>query len=218
MTTASTAEDQSQGAAAAAAEEGKHLGGAAAQEAQNVAGDVKEQARSFLDDTRQQLAEQSSVQRDRLVELLRGLSHDLRDMADQASSGSGLAHQLVRQGADRAERIGSRLDRREPTDLLEDVRTFARRKPGTFLAGALVAGVVAGRFARGVKDSDGSAASIDASETPAVAGQAPVPQPVTGPIDAPGVPVTPAADGGTTSYQTASTGGHASHDPFADAP
>jgi hypothetical protein len=181
MTTTPTASDRGQGTAATAADQGKHLGGVAAEEAQNVAGDVAEQLRSLLDDTVQQVSEQSSVQRDRLVELLKGLSHDLHQMAD-ASNGSGLAGQLVRGGAERAQAVSSRLDGREPSELVDEVRSFARRKPGVFLAGALVAGVVAGRFARGAKDaqdSPSSAAPVAAGDPAAQ----PVPRPVTGPLD-----------------------------------
>jgi len=43
------------------------------------------------------------------------------------------------------------LQNREPADLLEEVRSFARRKPGLFLLGAAAAGVLAGRLTSGVK-------------------------------------------------------------------
>lgn len=216
MTTASTAQDPGQASVSTAADEGKHVGGVAAREAQSVAGDVKAQARNFLDDTRQQVSEQASVQRDRLVELLRSLSHDLRDMADHASD-AGLARQLVHQGADRAERIGSSIDRREPADLLEDVRTFARRKPGVFLAGALVAGVVAGRFARGVKDS-GDSGSTGLPDDRSTEEHVPVPEPVTGPIDVPDSRETSAADTGMSSYGTASRDDVTTRGRLADTP
>ncbi|GAB3951736.1 hypothetical protein GCM10027614_54210 [Micromonospora vulcania] len=43
--------------------------------------------------------------------------------------------------------------------MLDDVRTYARRHPGTFLAGAAVAGLLVGRLTRGLtaSGSDGSA-------------------------------------------------------------
>ena len=44
------------------------------------------------------------------------------------------------------------LEQREPADLLDEVRNFARRRPGTFLIGAAVAGLAAGRLTRGLKD------------------------------------------------------------------
>jgi hypothetical protein len=83
--------------------------------------------------------------------VLRSVGDDLENMASHSDGGT--ASGLVREAADRARALSSRLDGREPRELLDDVRGFARRRPGTFLLGALVAGVVAGRLTRGAKDS-----------------------------------------------------------------
>lgn len=217
MTTAPTAQDQGHGTAATAGDEGKHLGGVAAEEAQSVAGDAKQQAQRFLDDAMQQINEQSSVQRDRLVELLRAFSRDLREMASHANSAS-LAGQLAHEGADRAEDAGSILDGREPADLVDDVRAFARRRPGAFLAGSLLAGVVVGRFARGAKDAKGGADLPSLNETDD-ARAVPVPRPVTGPLDGPGAPVTPAtttAEASPLPEHAGSTVDPASGGPYTD--
>lgn len=160
-----------------------------------------------MDDTVAQVNEQGAAQRDRLVELLRGVSRDLREMAERGD-GSSLAGQLVRQSADRADRVSSSLDGREPSDLVDEVRGFARRKPGTFLLGALIAGVVAGRFARGSKDADSSPGS-SSSPGPAHRQETPAPTPVTGPIQPahglePGAPV--ADEVPTTSYSQTDPG------------
>jgi hypothetical protein len=63
---------------------------------------------------------------------------------------------VAREAADRARGLSSRLEGREPRELLDDVRGFAQRKPGTFLLGALAAGVVAGRLTRGAKAAQSS--------------------------------------------------------------
>ena len=44
-----------------------------------------------------------------------------------------------------------KLQTRDPGELLDEVRSFARRKPGLFLLGAAAAGIVAGRLTSGVK-------------------------------------------------------------------
>jgi hypothetical protein len=49
------------------------------------------------------------------------------------------------------EEFATFLQNREPADLLDEVRSFARRRPGTFLLGAALAGVLAGRLTSGVK-------------------------------------------------------------------
>jgi hypothetical protein len=151
MTTSTTsAPDQQQSTPATAADEAQHVAGVAAGEARSVAGDARDQARQLIDETMQQVNEHGSAQRDRLVELLRGLSSDLHEMAEKSQS-NGVASTLVQQGADRADDLSSRLDGHELSDLVAEVRGFARRRPGTFLLGALAAGVVVGRFARGAK-------------------------------------------------------------------
>jgi hypothetical protein len=73
------------------------------------------------------------------------------DLARMASSGEGPAAGLAQEAADRVKGLSSQLSGREPGDLLDDLRRFARRRPGLFLGSALAAGVVAGRLTRGAK-------------------------------------------------------------------
>jgi hypothetical protein len=72
------------------------------------------------------------------------------------TSTSGPAHDLLHQATGKVEELAGWLQDREPADLLEEVRSFARRKPGTFLLGAALAGVVAGRLTSGVKAAHSS--------------------------------------------------------------
>ena len=58
--------------------------------------------------------------------------------------------------ADRAYGISDDVQTRGIGGLLSDVQTFARRRPGAFLRGTAVVGVMAGRAARNAKaDDDG---------------------------------------------------------------
>ncbi len=94
------------------------------------------------------------------------------------------------------------LAQRDPGSLLHEVKSFARRKPGVFIAGALVAGVVAGRLTRALtenaKDEHAGTSGTSASGTGAsgasgipAAPSAPTPAPVDAPLSAPvGSPVT----------------------------
>ena len=66
------------------------------------------------------------------------------------SEQDGVATDLARQAADRAWQAAGWLTDRDPGSLLNEVRSFARRKPGTYLAIALGAGVLAGRLTRGL--------------------------------------------------------------------
>lgn len=91
-------------------------------------------------------------------------------MADRSEQ-SGPVSELARQGADRINGVAGWLEQREPGDLLDQVRGYARRSPGTFLLGAALLGVAAGRLTRGVTSGDGeqsapaSQGSADATAT-----------------------------------------------------
>ena len=152
----SSAKDQAKQTAGTAADEGRQVAGAAQGEARKVASEASSQVRGLVDETTSQLEDQGRTQRDRVVETLRTLGDDLETMAE---SSDGIASNLAREVANRSHSLSSQLDGREPRELLDDVRGFARRKPGLFLGGALVAGVVAGRLARGAKDAQQSSSS-----------------------------------------------------------
>jgi hypothetical protein len=129
-------------------------------EAQHVAGTAVQQTRNLMTDATQQVSsqvnDQATAQRDKLSQTLRTLGDDLEQMASQGQ-GSGMAADLVREVATRARAFGSHLEGREPAQLLDEVRDVARRRPGTFLLGALAAGMVAGRLFRA--SADGIAAA-----------------------------------------------------------
>jgi len=153
---AGTAKEQAANVASTAKGEAQNVAGVAKQEAASVASDAKYQALNVLDQAKSQVTEQAGSQRDRLVGLLQDLSSQLEDMASGQGAPSGMAQDLVRQAADRARTLSSSIEGREPADLLEDVRSFARRKPGSFLLGALAAGVLAGRVTKGAKEANSS--------------------------------------------------------------
>jgi hypothetical protein len=68
-------------------------------------------------------------------------------------------------GADKAREVAQWLDGRDPGSLIDEVRSYARRRPGTYLAIALGAGLLAGRLTRGLTaaSADSSGPSADGS-------------------------------------------------------
>src|SRR3712207_5422599 len=56
---------------------------------------------------------------------------------------------LIQQAASKGSQIAQWLEDREPGDVLEELRRYARRRPVMFLALCGLAGVVAGRLTRG---------------------------------------------------------------------
>lgn len=198
MTTNPGPTERAQQAATTAADEGRHVAGVAKDEAQNVASTAAEQARNLVNESlgqvTDQVTEQAGNQRDKLVGTLQSLGDDLEQMASQTGA-PGLATDLAREVADRARALGSHLDGRAPGELLDDVRQFARRRPGAFVLGALAAGVVAGRVLRAA--ADGTAGAVAAQEsqpsTPSGSGAPTVATPVSPPPN-PTVPVTPVGE------------------------
>lgn len=159
------AQAQAQNVASTAKSEASDVAQTAKEQVANVTADVREQTKQLADEARGQLTEHASSQRDRAVESLRALADDFSSMAEKSDS-SGLGVQLAREGGDVAHKTADFLEQRDPTQILDEVRELARRRPGAFLVGAALAGVVAGRLARGAKSAHSSnSGSSDASRS-----------------------------------------------------
>ncbi|TDD68889.1 hypothetical protein E1262_14160 [Jiangella aurantiaca] len=122
---------------------------AAKEEASKVTGEARRQLHHLTGRTRDEATSQARQQKDRAVSGLRTMSEELRSMSDHSSQ-PGMAGDLVREAAGRADDFAGWLDGREPGELIEEVRAFASRRPGMFLALAVGAGVLAGRLTRGM--------------------------------------------------------------------
>ena len=144
--------DVAKGEAAAvkdtAVEAGKDVAATAKDEAVNVAEEAKYQAKSLLSTATSEVQNQASTQQGRLASTLRGYADELQGIS-QGSAPSGVMGDLVQQAASKGSEIAQWLEDREPADLLEELRRYARRRPVMFLALCGLAGVVAGRITRG---------------------------------------------------------------------
>jgi hypothetical protein len=181
---AQVAKDEAGSVASTATDAGKHVAGVAGEQAGVVKQETTQQAKALLEQTRSELTEQASTQQQRVAGGLRSLSEELGSMAAKSEQ-PGMATDLARQASQRAEAIAGWLEDREPGHVLEEASRFARQRPGAFLALAAGAGLLAGRFARGLRS-----ASNDDSATAGSAPSAPR-MPVTEPY-APATPVYPA--------------------------
>ena len=83
----------------------------------------------------------------------------------QMPPAGGMPADLAHQVASRARDAGQWLGDRKPGQVMDEMQSFARRRPGVFLALAAGAGLVAGRLTRGLKD----ASSNDSAATAAPA-------------------------------------------------
>lgn len=157
-----------------AVEAGKHAAGVTQEQASVVAAEAGRQGRNLLRQAQEELGQQAAQGQQRLATELLSLSDELSSMAD-SSSQNGAATDLARQAATRARVAGQWLSDREPAQVMGDVQSFARRRPGAFLALTVGAGLVAGRLTRGIKaahDDDSQASATPAPSTqPELSGQ-----------------------------------------------
>ncbi|NEY34588.1 hypothetical protein GTU99_20690 [Streptomyces sp. PRKS01-65] len=174
------------------------LTGTAGEQARAVVGEARHQAGSAIGDLRGRAMGEAEEQTRRAAGTLRQWANDLSDLARRAESDSP-ARSLVSQAADKGHWAADYLDEQGVEGMVSDLRGFARRRPGAFLGGALVAGLVVGRLAKAA----GSASRSDGAgqgqgQTGVTAGRGPVETPGSSALP-PGPP--PAGPPPTTSPQ-----------------
>lgn len=143
----STVGEEASRLAGSASDAGQRVGHTAREETKKVAAEAGTQTRNLLHEAGGELREQAAAQQERLAGGLRSLGSQLSEMAD-SSSEPGMAADVARQAADRARAVAQWLEAREPGSLVQEVKSFARQRPGLFLGLAAGAGVLAGRLTR----------------------------------------------------------------------
>lgn len=169
--TAGVARDQAANVGRSAAQAGSQVAGTAAGQAKAVASETARHARDLVGEASVQVRNQASAQQQNAARQLRAVAGELQEMADKGGQ-SGPATQIAQQAAERLGGTASWLEQRQPADLVQAVRDFARRRPGAFLLGAAAAGLVVGRLTRGMTDAARSGSQDRTSQAgPGPAGQ-----------------------------------------------
>jgi hypothetical protein len=161
------ARDQAADVAQHARQAGSQVTQTAVEQTQQVAAEASRQMRDLLAEAQGQVRDQASAQQQKAAQQLHSVADELGQMADKGGQG-GTATDLARQAADRLHSAAAWLEKREPADLLSEVRNFARRRPGAFLLGAAVAGLAAGRITRGLASRDSGQQNADGRTVTAV--------------------------------------------------
>jgi len=165
----SSAKDRAKEHAGAVAQDAKEstksVASTAATEAKDVAHEARTQLRQLFTQLTGEATDQASGQTQRAVGGLRSLSSELSGMAQSQQGESGLATDLARQGASRLDAAAGWLEGRQPGEILDEVRSFARRRPGAFIAGAAILGLVGGRMTRGLTGDSSSSDTRSPSTT-----------------------------------------------------
>jgi hypothetical protein len=146
-----------------ARDEGRDVAADAKARAGDVAQKTKEQARDVVHDVREEARRRVDDQSTRAAQALHDAGTQLHSMAAAADDDTigGLADQAARS----VDRLASRLDDGGIERVLDDVKAFARRRPGLFLLGAGVAGFMVGRIARNASSALGDDSSSQPSTT-----------------------------------------------------
>jgi len=168
--TTDVAKHQASEVADTAKQAGAQVADTVKEQAGQVTAEAKNQAKQLLSQAQSELSQQAAGTQQRVSEGLHALADELSGMA-RNSEQDGVATDLARQAADKARQAAGWLGDRDPGSLLDEVRTFARKKPGTYLALALGAGVLAGRLTRGLTapsdDDNTDAATAPTTTNPA---------------------------------------------------
>lgn len=218
--TAETAKSEAQNVASTAVQSGGQVLDTAKSETSEVVAHAGQNARELFDQVRGELTEQAGTQQQRVAAGLHDLARELEKMGE-GSGQSGIASSLVQQASERTRSTATWLENRDAGDLVTEVRRYAARKPGTFLAAAAALGFLGARLTRGLTaassspDTSGarpspagsSGAAFSGAGTPAMAPAAPV-APVDDDVDEDVPMVTTMSHGEPVRYPTA-TGGTA---------
>lgn len=195
-----------------AVDAGRNVAGTAKDEAAGVASEAKERAADLVGTVTTEVRSQVSSQQQRLAGGLQSVASELDEMASKME-GSGPGGQLAQEASRRIGSVARWFESREPADVLDEVRDFARRRPGLFLSGAALTGLLVGRLTRDVVasktdlDNPSSSGSRGLSGNPG-AWSTPPATPTTGYADS-GYQ-TPSGSGYPTSTYPSTTGAPAS--------
>ena len=143
---AGTARDQAASVAQSATSAAAEVSGTAKEQVSSVVGETVAQARDLSGQVRQQAAQQVSTQTENATTALRGVAKQLTE-----GDTSGMVGTVLTEVGQRVQGLADALERKGPQGLLDDVRRYARRSPGSFLVGAAVAGLVTGRLVKGMQ-------------------------------------------------------------------
>lgn len=194
--------DEAANVAENAGEAGRRVVDTAKEETQAVAEETRYQMRRLADEVGGELRQQAATQHARAARGLRSVGSDFSQMAAGGAPTSSYATDLVRQAGRKADEVAQWLDARDPGALLEEVKSFARRRPGVFLAIAVGAGILAGRLTRALTAPDDERRAVTSmrSARPSASGLAADTASPTG-----GMPVAPRPDLATDRFPETSS-------------
>jgi hypothetical protein len=145
---AGAASEMGRGVAGTASEKGKEVAEMAKGQVSEVTQEAAAQARNVVDDAKRQLQGQAQIQTDQIAEALRRLEGQVKAMLDGRTDEAGAVGDYAQQAAAQIGRLAERTQSRGFDGLVQELQSFGRNRPGTFLAAASAAGFAAARLWR----------------------------------------------------------------------
>lgn len=169
--TAGAAKEETKAVATTAADSAKSVAGEAASQARSVVEEARTQATQVFGDASSELRQQVDQRLTTAAKSARSTAGQLRALAEGRPEEAGRSAELVQQASERLEHLAGRADELGVQGVAEELANFGRRRPLMFLAGAVAAGVVAGRMLKTIQASSSSSGdtnrSLPASSGPA---------------------------------------------------
>lgn len=137
-----------------AAGSGQRVKETAKEQAGNVKDEAVQQAKGLVGQLKSDIGDQVRPQQERLASTVRSLSDEIGAISRGEKPETDYVAGLLGNVSGQVDSLASSLENKDGKDLLDDVRRFAARRPGVFLAVAGGIGLLAGRVTRGAKDSD----------------------------------------------------------------
>ena len=180
---ADTAKTEASNVASTATGGAHDVASEASTQAKAVAGEAKQQFDQLVSQSREELRQQAEQRTSQAAGQLRTLSQQFTALVEGRPEAAGPLVGYVNELQGQVRALASRMEQGGPQGVVDDVTRFARRRPGTFLAGAAGIGFVVGRLVRaGAASQQSDGPSSDAmpmpSNGPELAGQNPLPPPL----------------------------------------
>lgn len=200
-----------------AAGSGQHVKETAKEQAGAVKDEVSQQAKDLVGQLKNDInvgqitSDIGSQVQGRAASTVRAFSDEIEALSRGEKPETDYVTGLLGNVSGHVKSVASSLENKQPSELLDEARRFAGRRPGAFLAAALGIGLLAGRATRSAKDSDeiggGNEASQQGSGISGQAGQ--------GAQAGVAVPAPVYEEGYDRSLTTAGTSGYTPGDPYA---
>lgn len=146
-----------------AAQSGRRVTETAKDQAVAAKNEAVDQAQDLLGQLKNDLQSYVGPQQERLASTARSVSDEVTALSQGKKPETDYVTGLLGSVSGTVNSFATSLESKEPQELLGDVRRFAARRPGTFLAIAAGIGLLAGRATRSARDSEEIGNSNDAA-------------------------------------------------------